>query len=71
MKTTVTAEQLRIGDTIETWWRPGRDTITGLRPYTGPLACLRAARGQAFAAGFRQDDVDDETLAGLARGRAA
>jgi hypothetical protein len=34
MKTTA---QLKIGDTIKVWWRPGRDSITALRPYTGPL----------------------------------
>lgn len=29
---------LKVGDTIEVWWAPRRDTITALRPYTGPLA---------------------------------
>lgn len=29
--------ELRVGDTIEVWWSPRRDTITSLRPYTGPL----------------------------------
>ncbi len=33
-------KQLRIGDTIEVWWGNGRDTITSLRPYTGPLSHL-------------------------------
>jgi len=32
--------QLRVGDTIEVWWGNGRDTITGLRPYNGPLSHL-------------------------------
>lgn len=32
-----TTAQLKIGDTIEVWWRPGRDTITALKPYNGPL----------------------------------
>jgi hypothetical protein len=36
----VYGKDLRIGDTIEVWWTPGRDTITGLRPYTGNLAHL-------------------------------
>ena len=30
--------QLRVGDTIEVWWGNGRDTITCLRPYSGPLS---------------------------------
>ena len=29
---------LRVGDTIDVWWRPKRDTITALTPYHGPLA---------------------------------
>ena len=33
-------DQLRVGDTIEAWWGNGRDTITGLRPYNGPLSHL-------------------------------
>lgn len=32
-----TTAQLKIGDTIKIWWRPGRDTITELKPYTGSL----------------------------------
>ena len=42
---------LRVGDTIEVWWRPGRDTITALAPYTGPLAYLwpEGARIASFA----------------------
>lgn len=31
---------LQVGDTIEVWWSPNRDTITGLRSYTGCLAHL-------------------------------
>lgn len=34
---TKTTEQLRVGDTIEVWWTPGRDTITALKPYGGSL----------------------------------
>src|SRR5713226_6030876 len=33
-------KQLRIGDTIEVWWGNGRDTLTALRPYNGPLSHL-------------------------------
>ena len=36
----VRGKDLKIGDTIEVWFRTGRDTITALRPYTGPLAYL-------------------------------
>lgn len=31
---------LRVGDVIEVWWQPNRDTIIALRPYTGPLKHL-------------------------------
>ncbi len=31
----VQGKDLRVGDTIKTWWTPGRDTIIALRPYTG------------------------------------
>ena len=33
-------KELKVGDTIEVWWNPHRDTITELRPYLGPLAYL-------------------------------
>lgn len=29
---------LKVGDTIDVWWQPHRDTIMRLRPYDGPLA---------------------------------
>jgi len=32
--------QLQVGDTLEVWWGNGRDTVTGLRPYNGPLSHL-------------------------------
>lgn len=35
--------ELKVGDSIAVMWRPGRDTITALRPYTGPLAPLFSA----------------------------
>lgn len=35
--------ELKVGDTIETWWRPGRDTITALRPYDGTLLSVLGA----------------------------
>jgi hypothetical protein len=37
---TVSGSELKVGDTIEVWWTPRRDTIVGLKPYTGPLANL-------------------------------
>lgn len=37
MKTTA---QLKVGDTIKVPWRPGYDTITVLRPYTGSLLAV-------------------------------
>lgn len=39
MSTKLGAE-LKVGDTIAIWWRPGRDTITSLVPYKGPLEHL-------------------------------
>jgi len=36
----VRGADLKVGDTIEVWWLPHRDTITGLRPYDGPLNYL-------------------------------
>lgn len=29
--------ELKVGDVIEVWWKPGRDTVLSLEPYTGPL----------------------------------
>lgn len=40
MTTTVLGADLRVGDVIETWWQPNRDTILSLVPYTGPLVSL-------------------------------
>lgn len=37
-RTIVFGRDLRVGDTIECWWKGGLDTITALRPYTGRLA---------------------------------
>lgn len=37
---------LKVGDTIKTWWTPGRDTITGLTPYTGKLAHIWGGRAK-------------------------
>lgn len=45
----ISAAELRVGDTIEVWWSPKHDTVTGLRPYTGPLECLRGGKVASFA----------------------
>jgi len=45
----VGASGLRVEDTIEVWWTPGRDTITALRPYNGPLECLKGGYLADFA----------------------
>lgn len=37
---TVLGASLKVGDTIETFWGAGRDTIIALEPYKGPLAGL-------------------------------
>lgn len=46
---TVRMEDLCVGDTIEVWWQPGRDTIIGLWPYTGSLKCIEGAKLADFA----------------------
>ena len=47
----VQGRALQVGDTIEVWWQPRRDTITSLRPYTGPLQHVfpRGAQVATFA----------------------
>lgn len=43
--------ELQVGDVIEVWWAPNRETITALKPYTGAYAetILRDARLASFA----------------------
>lgn len=36
----VRGKDLEVGDVIEVWWAPRRDTITRLEPYTGTLQDL-------------------------------
>ena len=55
--TTVLGKDLLIGDTIEVWWRPHRDTITKLIPYTGPLRYLWDKDGGAQLADFALNRV--------------
>lgn len=38
MNTQVKGSELRIGDVIDVWWSPNRDTIIDLKPYKGRLA---------------------------------
>ena len=45
-------KHLKVGDTIEVWWKPGRDTILALEPYHGPLAYLWEEQGGARLATF-------------------
>ena len=40
---------LKIGDTIEVWWNPRRDTIIDIQPYVGRLACLSGGKIAYFA----------------------
>ncbi len=51
MERNVDASDLRVGDTIEVWWQPNRDTITKLYPYRGPYenGILKGARIAEFA----------------------
>lgn len=46
---TIDADDLRVGDTIEVWWQPGRDTVVSLRPYDGPLECIKDGQIAGFA----------------------
>jgi hypothetical protein len=36
----VKGQDLRVGDTIDIWWPPGKATIIELELYEGPLYCL-------------------------------
>lgn len=49
----ISGHDLRVGDTIETWW--GRDTITALRPYTGSIRELW--NGEAKSAYFALNKI--------------
>jgi len=48
----IDGNDLRIGDTIEVWWAPNRDTIIGLAPYKGPLEHLWSKYGGAAIGRF-------------------
>lgn len=50
----VYGDELRVGDVVDVMWGAGRDMITALKPYTGPLAQLWVpgeARIATFATG--------------------
>ena len=51
MTATTPTAKLKVGDTIEVWWGNGRDTITYLKPYDGPLLGLlgRGTKLSSFA----------------------
>lgn len=46
---TVEMDELVVGDTIEVWWQPNRDTITFLSTYKGRLECLKGGKTAYFA----------------------
>jgi hypothetical protein len=41
MSQTIEAHEVKVGDTLEIWWAPHRDTVVAIRPYTGRLECLK------------------------------
>lgn len=49
----VIGQNLRVGDTIKVWWKPGRDMIAVLDDYSGPLQDLfpQGAKIAGFAVG--------------------
>lgn len=49
MTARVFGKELKVNDTIETWWAPGRDTILSLSPYDGPLNDVFAPDGAQIA----------------------
>lgn len=42
----VCGKDLKVGDVVEVWWNPQRDTIVTLQPYTGPIAHIFKAGAQ-------------------------
>ncbi len=37
---TVAGRDLKVGDVLKVWWKPGRDTVTKIEPYRGPLESM-------------------------------
>ena len=61
----INSSDLRVGDTIRAWWRPGRDTVTKLVPYNGPLDLGPNPQIASFAickSGMTITHVDDFEL---------
>lgn len=49
VRSVLRTEELAVGDVLTVWWRPGRDTITALRPHDGPLPETQGALIAEFA----------------------
>lgn len=57
MKTSVILEKwtrkpmrlLKVGDTIQCWWYPGRDTITDIQPYNSKIFGDKKVKIASFA----------------------
>ena len=63
----VHGSELKVGDTILVWFSGGRDTITKLEPYRGPLAHLFPAGAQlaSFALNRTGMTIDNGDLYNL------
>lgn len=67
----VRGEELQVGDTVEVWWQPKRDTVVAFRPHTGALAAeVCGVRIADFALGGAVTITPDDTFEVIARGRA-
>lgn len=61
----ISGDSLKVGDTIEVWWKPNRDTITKIEPYDGPMRKYGITGILRFAlnpTGMSFCDDDDFTL---------
>ena len=67
----VNASKIRVGDTVATWWRPGRDTVMEIEPYTGPLEELAGGWLFKFAICDGMTAAPGDTFDRLATGRGA
>jgi len=38
---TINAHDVKVGDILEVWWKPRRDTVIGIKPYEGLLECMK------------------------------
>lgn len=46
----VHASKIKVGDVVEVWWAPRRDTVIGIHPYKGRLECMKGGWIFEFAA---------------------